>query len=401
MRSILLFVTAFLCHLSFADVVNPIFVPGDGVTNPIFKPVIQHTMEIPVTPFSNMASGYQATNPGFRAIVKDERGNFVAGGALTMEAVIRGFSDDASQGSAYGRLVMVMSVTDADERLSSGQMDGSYRGTLDICMARDWDSSIRSTECKNLSGNIHPERPFQWLNKSIDFTVENGNIKITRYNGYVGEGGTSRQLSLAVFHAVYGFCAPGKAFKDYQSPLVLDLDHNGKLDLVNVWDEKHPIRFDLNGSGEKIRTGWVAPQDGLLFFDRGTGCVENGTQFFGEFTNSNDARSTYANGFEALAEYLHQDLETSISVSKLSGLKVWQDKNLDGVCQANESAPASKFIKEIRLSFTEIPDPPLTEDNEIRLMGQYVGVDGKSYPLGDVWFKQRRYEKQLAKKASK
>ena len=343
-----------------------------------------NTMEIPITPFSNMASGYQATNPGFRAILKSSSGEFVAGGDLTIDAVIKGYSDDASKGSAYGRLVLVMDVTDAHPGVGDGTMSGRHTGTLSICMARDVESPVNRTECQSLSGNIHPERPFQWLDKKVDFVVESGGIKITKYYGNTGEGGTSQQLSLAAFHPAYGFAAPGKAFKDYQSPLVLDLDGNGKLDLVNVWDEKTAIRFDLNGSGQKVRTGWVKGQDGLLFWDSGSGCAKNGTEFFGEYTHSKKGELTYANGFEALA---------SVTGGKISPkLKVWRDRNQDGICQKAEVVAAKRVMRSISLQYETIANPGLTEDNEIRLTGHFVGLDGKQHLVGDVWFKQRRKE---------
>ena len=275
-------------------------------------------------------------------------------------------------------------------------MEGVYRGTLDICMASDEKSPIYRTQCKSLGGNIHPERPFQWLKKPIEFQVKEGQVSITRYFGYTGEGGSSRQLSLAVFHPVFGFCAPGKAFKDYQSPIVLDLNQNGKIDLVNVWDDSTPIRFDLNGNGEKVRTGWVKSGDGLLFWDKGTGCVENGTQLFGEYTDSNNGRASYANGFEALRAVVGYRDSTAIIPAEFQQLKVWRDINQNGQCEIYETDLASKYAKEISLSFRSVPDPPLTEDNEIRLLGEYIGIDGKKHVLADVWFKQRTHEKLLS-----
>jgi len=351
-----------------------------------------NALMIPVTPFSNMASGFQATNPGFRAIIRSVSGDFVAGGPLNIDSVIRGYNDDASSGSPYGKLVMRVDMEEAYPGVSSGMMKGTYKGTLSICMAQDPSSSYLNTQCKNLSGNIHPERPFQWLNKQIDFKVEDGNITITKYYGSVGEGGTSQQLSLAVFHPAYGFAAPGKAFKDYQSPLVLDLDYNNKMDLVNVWDESTPVRFDLNGTGAKVRTGWVQPKDGLLFWDNGSGCVQNGTEFFGEYTDSKDDDRTFENGFKALQAKLDKKNTGKIVAKNFPQLKIWRDAGKDGVCKPNEVVAAMKLVKEIHLAYVTHENVKLNEDNEVRLTGKYVGVDGKSHLIGDVWFKQRRNE---------
>lgn len=348
-----------------------------------------NTLDIPITPFSNMASGYQATNPGFRAILKSPQGDFIAGGHMTIDAAIRGYSDDASQGSAYGRLVLRVEMTDAYPGVSSGVMNGSYKGVLSICMAKNQNASVADTECQSLSGNIHPDRPFQWLNKPVDFVVENGNIKITRFQGNTGEGGTSQQLALAAFHPAYGFAAPGKAFKDYQSPLVLDLNGDGEINLINVWAEAPVVSFDLTGAAEKIRTGWVAAQDAFLFWDNGSGCVENGTQFFGEYTHSKHGEKTFANGFEALKAVSGVKGKTLVA-KNFPKLKVWRDTNQDGVCSVSEVTSAKTYVKEISLEYHKLAVPEFVEDNEVRLSGSYVAANGTRRLLADVWLKQRR-----------
>ncbi|MBY0369882.1 hypothetical protein K2X33_04295 [bacterium] len=349
-------------------------------------------LEIPVTPFSDMASGYQATNPGFRAVLRDGQGDYIAGGRMTMDAVIKGETDDASQGSAYGLLKLRVDIEEGNDKVAAG----SYTGTLSICMAKDQASSLPDTACKSLSGNLHNERPFQWIGKKVDYSIaSNGDVTITRYYGSTGEGGTSRQLALSVFHPAYGFAAPGKAFKDYQSPLVLDLDHSGKLELVNVWAPKPEVRFDLNGSGDKVRTGWVKATDGFLFQDNGTGCVTNGTQLFGEFTGSKDGKRTFENGFAALAA-LDTQKTGKVVAKDHPTLKIWIDRNQDGTCTKNEVLPATRHVKEIAVTFEAHANPALNEDNEVRLTSRYTATDGKQYLVGDVWFKQRRNE--MAKK---
>ena len=354
-------------------------------------PLVEYpTMDLPITPFSNMASGYQATNPGFRVILMSDGGEFMAGGPLTMDAVMKGYSDDASSGSAYGKLVLRIDLLDTHPGISTGLLTGTFHGTLSICKARDIESEMQDTECENLSGNIHPDRPFQWIRKPVSFAIKNGGIQITRFDGNTGEGGTSQQLALAVYHPAFGFAAPGKAFKDYQSPLVLDLNDDGKLNLLNVWDEKSAVLFDLNGEGQKVRTGWVKAQDGFLFEDNGSGCVQNGTQLFGEFTHAKQGHSEFENGFVALSKLYDPKHSGNIKVSKFPALKIWQDLSQDGICQPNEVTTASKLIRTISLKTKTIAHPKLDEDNEIRIVGHTIGVDGKRHLIGDVWFKQRR-----------
>jgi hypothetical protein len=47
-------------------------------------------------------------------------------------------------------------------------------------------------------------------------------------------------------------------------------------------------------------------------------------------------------------------------------------------------------VREISLSYQTHEKVALNQDNEVRLTGSYVGTDGKSHLVGDVWFKQRR-----------
>jgi hypothetical protein len=349
-------------------------------------------IEFPITPFSNMESGFQATDPGFRAFIKAADGKtFVAGGPLTMDAVMAGRSDDASQGSAYGKLILHMSEAVFPMLAHRQASRGTNHGYLSICMAADTNAPINQTTCKSIGGN-ESDRPFQVIDKEIDYTFDAaGNITITKYYGSTGDGGTETQLSLAVFHPAFGFAAPGKAFKDYQSPLVLDLDHNGQLDLVNVWDDQRPISFDLNGTGSRVRTGWVKGTDGLLFIDNGTGCVTDGTQFLGEYTGAVAGKRTFRNGFEALARKFDPQGTGRVVVAEHPELMIWRNTAQDGVCKKSEVFPASRFVREIAVGYQVVPDVKLTEDNEIRLTGTYLGTDGVNHLVGDVWFKQRRH----------
>jgi hypothetical protein len=366
---------------------------------------------IPVTPFSNMASGYQATNPGFRAILKDQGGKLVAAGPVTMDSVINGYSDDASSGSAYGRLVLSVDMAFVSPEAQTGQMDGAHQGTLSICMASDTNAGYDLSSCKNLDGNLHPERPFQWLDKPCSFDVKDKQIKITSYSGNTGEGGTRSQIALAVYHPAFGFAAPGKAFKDYQSPLVLDLDRDAKLDLVDVWDESQAVSFDLAGSGKAVRTGWVGRSDALLALDlNGDGAINDGRELFGEFSaataatrQADDLGRRFTDGFQALAQYdLNRDGRIDAKDKIFSALRLWTDANSDGVTQKGElRALREGGVKEISLAYVKTSKngrPETVFDNDVRLKSSYVGTDGKRHLAADVWFKQRRYTENLSAK---
>ena len=110
----------------------------------------------------------------------------------------------------------------------------------------------------------------------------------------------------------------------------------------------------------------------------------------GEYTNSRDGKRTFANGFDALAKLFAAKNSNRVILSQHPELKVWRNAAQDGVCKSSEVFPAASFAKEIQLTYEKVSHPKLTQDNEIRLVGRYLGTDLKLHLVGDVWFKQRR-----------
>jgi hypothetical protein len=104
------------------------------------------------------------------------------------------------------------------------------------------------------------------------------------------------------------------------SPLILDLDGDG----VETLGQNFYIHFDHDKNGFAERTGWVAPDDGLLVLDRnGNGQIDNGGELFGDNSGTGPGP---ANGFAALAEF-DQDGNGSITASDaaFASLRVWKD----------------------------------------------------------------------------
>ena len=71
-------------------------------------------------------------------------------------------------------------------------------------------------------------------------------------------------------------------------PLVLDMNGDGQISLTSV---ENGVYFDIWGDGFARRTGWVAPEDGMLALDQnGNGTIDDLSELFGSghFAVAND-----------------------------------------------------------------------------------------------------------------
>ncbi len=111
-------------------------------------------------------------------------------------------------------------------------------------------------------------------------------------------------------------------------PLVLDLNHNGKIDTTNANSSK--AFFDMDNNGMSEITGWIDKEDGLLVYDKNNnGKIDNINELFG---NENK------DGYRELRELINSNGDNVIDKNdtKFKDLKIWQDLNGDGISQNNE-----------------------------------------------------------------
>lgn len=138
--------------------------------------------------------------------------------------------------------------------------------------------------------------------------------------------------------------APSSADHPCTSPLVLDLDGDGR---ILTTGSEYGVEFDINGDGTPDSIGWLAKDsgDGFLWLDLNlNGTVDDGGELFGSSTLL--PNGTFAdNGFEALAVYdapeFGGDGDGLITRSDLiwHRLRIWVDRNHDGISQRRESHP--------------------------------------------------------------
>lgn len=116
-------------------------------------------------------------------------------------------------------------------------------------------------------------------------------------------------------------------------PLILDLDGDG----IFTKTRESGVYFDFDGDGFKEKTAWVDDGDGMLVYDRnGNGVIDNGGELFGDKTILSNGRLA-KNGFEALAELdSNGDGIINNEDEVFNQLKVWIDKNSDGISQTDE-----------------------------------------------------------------
>ena len=160
------------------------------------------------------------------------------------------------------------------------------------------------------------------------------------------------------FWQVIGFNVYNNRFNGAQNfqpridPLALDLNDDG---VINTVGTDKGVLFDHNGDNIKTGTGWLQGgnnSDGLLVWDKNNnGLIDNGSELFGvDFIkqNGNKAKS----GFDALADLdTNKDGIFDNKDNKFNQIKVWQDKNQDGLSQASELKTLSHYgITSIKLN---------------------------------------------------
>jgi hypothetical protein len=135
----------------------------------------------------------------------------------------------------------------------------------------------------------------------------------------------------------------------YVSPLVLDLDQDGLVD-VNGGDwAPHAgfhtagptALFDIDGDGHRDRCEWLGPDDALIVAPESPGKVVstgNGLVWNGPVSGRDLLGSAggYANGFQKLLERFDANHDGQVSGSELQTLHAWRDLDGDGTIDAGE-----------------------------------------------------------------
>ncbi len=138
-----------------------------------------------------------------------------------------------------------------------------------------------------------------------------------------------------------------KAAGDCNSPLVVDINHNG----LDFSGPEGGVWFDLYGIDEPVHIQWLRPDtdDAFLVLDLNeNGVVDSGAELFGQGSMMWLEGRKAHHGFEVLAQYDLESLEGNHDgvISPHDGvwqnLYIWNDRNADGLSSAHELTQLSE-----------------------------------------------------------
>ena len=179
----------------------------------------------------------------------------------------------------------------------------------------------------------------------------------------------------------------GKLWEDAEnsrSPLVVDLDGDGKIETVSTDGNVH---FDFDSNQKIENSGWIGKNEGFLVRDiNGNGQIDNGTEMFGNHTILQNGKNA-VNGFEAL-----KDLDSNgngkfdAEDDAWSQVKVWRDANTNGIVDSGELLTLEQAgIESINLKYGYQKEADENGNLEIQ-QGTFNRTDGTTGKVSDVWF---------------
>ncbi|MET1110645.1 MAG: cadherin domain-containing protein, partial [Allosphingosinicella sp.] len=162
----------------------------------------------------------------------------------------------------------------------------------------------------------------------------------------------------------------------FLAPLVLDLDGDG-IELKGR--KKSDARFDMDGNGIADDTGWIGKDDGFLVVDlNGDGRIAAAELSL--LGLKGNARSS----LEALATLdSKRDGKLDSADDRFAEVKVWRDRNGNGVAEAGELASlADHGITAINLTAQPASNKAGIGRNMVVAMASFTREDGSTGSLG-------------------
>ncbi|HEX5747758.1 MAG TPA: hypothetical protein VFZ09_16035 [Archangium sp.] len=137
-------------------------------------------------------------------------------------------------------------------------------------------------------------------------------------------------------------------FRDGNGTLVSELKRDGT-------NKNKPLYFWGNQNQNEWTKPWDSKTggDGMLVWDvDGDGKITSGKELFGHVDLN--GKNTFKNGYEKLAHYFDKNGDGQVKGSELNGLKIWEDRNGDGITQKGELVDLEKHgIRKLNTQFNE------------------------------------------------
>lgn len=166
---------------------------------------------------------------------------------------------------------------------------------------------------------------------------------------------------------------------DLLAPIAIDLDGDG-VELIERHDSS--VRFDVEGSGTSVRTGWVAADDGFLALDRdGDGRIGNGREI--SFVEDLPGAQSDLEGLAAFDS--NADGFFDANDARYSEFVIWQDGNQNGRSDEGELRTLNAVgIQAINLTRQLTGTATTPGMNIVVATSDYVMHDGRRGRVGDV-----------------
>jgi len=184
--------------------------------------------------------------------------------------------------------------------------------------------------------------------------------------------------------------AQGRVIARGTSPVLLDLNGDGHVDLRPLDSLATSVGFDWDGDGVADESAWVGPQDGFLAIDLaadGTagpdGKINQGLELaFGAWSNES---TSDLDGLRLAFDTNHDNV-LDLNDERWSEFRVWRDLNQNGVSDAGElQTMTAAGIRLINLIPSSDGTQSFADGSMISGTSSYQTVDGTNqYLVGDA-----------------